>query len=113
MVTVGYSLATSLNVRVQRPPARVNTLFLCTKVNFLRSRLDARSNASRITRSAPRRVFKLSSVAISASVPSASTPPAPTYGPSVPSRTTTKSIGAFVANGPVTPGIKRAGRKLI
>ena len=100
-------------MRVQSPPARVNTLFLCTRVSFLRSRFNARSKASRITRSAPRLVFKLSSVAISASVPSARTPPAPTYGPSVPSRTTTKSIGDLVANGPVTPGIKRAGRKLM
>ncbi len=63
----------------------------------------ARANASRITRSAPFRVFKLSSVAISDGVPSARTPPAPTYGPSVPSLTTSKAIFDSVFNGPLTP----------
>ena len=112
-MTSGNSLATASKVRVQSPPARVNTLFLCTRVSFLRGRPCARTNASRITRSAPLRVFKDSSVAISASVPKARVPPAPTYGPSVPSRTTTKSIGFSVANGPLTPACNFAGRRFM
>src|SRR5664280_2549838 len=65
-----------------------------------------RAKASRTTRSTPYRVFRLSSVATSCAVPRRSTPPAPAYGPSVPSRTPTMSMssGPTPANGVATPG---------
>ncbi|CAB4830007.1 unannotated protein [freshwater metagenome] len=53
----------------------------------------------------------LSSVATSRSVPIAKFPPEPAYGPSVPSRTTMKSIGLSVASGVDIPGINFAGRR--
>ena len=54
-----------------------------------RGRASARRTRTRTTRSTPNAVFRLSSVAISCGVPLRITPPAPAYGPSVPSRTTT------------------------
>ena len=72
-----------------------STLFLWTSVRCLRGRAWARPNASRTTRSTPKAVLTLTSVAISCGVPLRSTPPLPVYGPSVPSRTTTKSIGGL------------------
>src|SRR6476469_7622845 len=71
--------------------AKVMTLDLSDIKTFLRPCLRASSNANRMTRSTPLRVLKSSCVAISSAVPSLSTPPASTYGPSVFSRITTKS----------------------
>ena len=62
------------------------------------------ANASRTTRSTPKAVLSETSVATSCGVPLRSTPPLPVYGPSVPSRTTTKSIAGSPASGEVTPG---------
>jgi hypothetical protein len=71
-------------------------------------RRTARSNASRITRSTPYAVLMLTSVAISCDVLVRTVPPLPQYRPSVPSRTTTKSISLPVmtlsASGVGTPG---------
>ena len=68
---------------------------------LLAGRPAARANASRTTRSTPYVVLRLSWVAISSGVPLRRTPPTPTYGPSVPSRTTTMSIdsGRTLASG--------------
>jgi len=84
----------------------VSTLVLCTSVSLRRGRLRALPNAYRATRSTPYAVLMLSWVAISAGVPLRITPPAPVYGPSVPSRTTTMSTdsGRALARGVVTPG---------
>ncbi len=77
----------------------------------LRGRRAARANASRTTRSTPNAVLTLTSVATSAGVPTRSAPPFPVYGPSVPSRTTTKSTSPGFASGEVTPGKIREGRR--
>ncbi len=61
----------------------------------------------------PYAVFRLTSVATSCGVPVRSVPPLPTYGPSVPSRTTTKSISGSPASGDCTPGNSRPGRRLM
>ncbi len=73
-------------------------------MSFLRGRAWARANASRTTRSTPYAVLTDTSVAISAGVPTRSAPPLPTYGPSVPSRTTTKSTSPGFASGEPTDG---------
>ena len=82
--------------------------------DILHSRV-ARSNASRTTRSTPWAVLTLTSVAISAGVPARTTPPLPTYRPSVPSRTTTKSISPLPVTagdrGVTEPGKSRLGRR--
>ncbi|CPU66572.1 Uncharacterised protein [Mycobacteroides abscessus] len=57
-------------------------------------------------------MLRETSVAISCGVPVRSEPPLPTYGPSVPSRTTTKSISPGSASGDVTPGYSLPGRRL-
>ena len=61
-------------------------------------------------------MLTLTSVATSAGVPVRSEPPLPTYGPSVPSRTTTKStvLPAVTqsASGVGTPGYILLGRRL-
>ena len=51
----------------------------------------------------------LTSVATSWAVPTRIAPPVPVYGPSVPSRTTTKSISGSPASGLLTPGYSRPG----
>ena len=71
-------------------PAWTSTLVLCTRVSFLRGRAAARANASRTTRSTPMPVLTLLLGGDLGGVPSRRTPPAPAYGPSVPSRTTTQ-----------------------
>ena len=68
-MTSGNSGATALTVRVHRWPACTSTLFLWTSVSFLRGRAWARANASRTTRSTPKAVLTLTSVAISCGVP--------------------------------------------
>ena len=74
---------------------------MCTSVSLRRGLAMALSNAYRATRSTPNAVLTLSWVAISAGVPLRITPPAPVYGPSVPSRTTTMSTdsGRALASG--------------
>ena len=73
----------------------------------------ASPNAYLTTRPTPNAVLRLSWVATSAGVPLRSTPPAPAYGPSVPSRTTTMLIdsGRTPASGVATPGYSRTGRR--
>ncbi|CPU59803.1 Uncharacterised protein [Mycobacteroides abscessus] len=93
-------------------PAYLSTLFLCTSVRFL-LRASARWKALRTTRSTPNRVLRLTSVATSCGVSTRIAPPLPVYGPSVPSRTTTRSMAGFPASGPVTPGYSLAGRRLM
>ena len=85
-----------------------------TSVSFLRGLAIAFLNAYLATRSTPNAVFTLSWVAISAGVPLRMTPPAPVYGPSVPSRTTTMSTDSdrALASGEATPGYRRTGRRL-
>ncbi len=51
----------------------------------------------------------LTSVATSAGVPVRMEPPLPTYGPSVPSRTTTKSMSGRPASGVAVFGKRRLG----
>ena len=72
----------------------------------------ARPKASRTTRSTPKAVLTLTSVAISCGVPLRSTPPLPAYGPSVPPRTTTKSMAGSPATGKATPPSGRAGPRV-
>ena len=103
-MTSGNSAPTASTVRRHRWPAWSSTLCLCTSVSFLRGRVAARANASRTTRSTPNAVLTLTSVAISCGVPTRSAPPLPVYGPSVPSRTTTKSISPGSASGPPDAG---------
>ena len=81
-------------------------------MSFLRGRAWARAYASRTTRSMPNAVFRLTSVATSCGVPVLIVPPLPVYGPSVPSRTTTKSISGLPASGVPTPGKSLLGRRL-
>ena len=92
----------------------MSTLVLCTSVSLRRGRTRALLKAYRATRSTPNAVLMLSWVAISAGVPLRITPPAPVYGPSVPSRTTTMSSvsGRAAASGVATPGYSRTGRRL-
>lgn len=54
-----------------------STLFLCTRVSFLRGRACARAYASRTTRSMPNAVLRLTSVATSCGVPVLMEPPLP------------------------------------
>ena len=68
-------------------------------------------NGGSIRRGTPHEVANETSVAISCGVPVRSEPPLPTYGPSVPSRTTTKSISPGSARGEVTPGYSLPGRR--
>jgi len=91
----------------------VSTLALCTSVSLRRGRDAAIVNAYRATRSTPNAVLMLSCVAISCGVPRRITPPAPVYGPSVPSRTMTMSIvsGVPSASGEDTPGNSLTGRR--
>ena len=51
--TPSNSDATSAKVRAHSPPAWVSTFDLCTSVTVRRSRVRARANASRTTRSTP------------------------------------------------------------
>ena len=51
-------------------------------------------------------------MATSCGVPTRIAPPVPVYGPSVPSRTTTKSMSGLPASGLLTPGYSRDGRRL-
>ena len=60
----------------------------------------------------PRRVWIADWIANSAGVPVASVPPSSTYSPSEFSRTTTKSIGCSLRNGPGTLRKVWAGRIL-
>ena len=107
-------MASESTVRCQRSPANVSTLVLCTSVSFFLGRAMACSNAYRATRSTPNLVLRLSWVASSSGVPRRMKPPAPVYGPSVPSRTTTMSMvsGDPFASGEATPGYSRTGRRL-
>ncbi len=77
-MTSGNSRATSSTIRDHTAPACTSTLVLWTRVSFLRGRRWARANASRTTRSTPYAVLTLTSVAISAGVPTRSAPPLPT-----------------------------------
>ena len=79
----------------------MSTLVLCTSVSLRRGRAWASVNAYRATRSTPNAVLNDSWVASSCGVPRRITPPAPVYGPSVPSRTTIMSI---VSGDPFTSG---------
>ncbi len=108
---VRYSAPTAATVRCQSAPALTSTLLLCTSVRCFRGRRSARSNAYRTTRSTPCAVFSDTSVAISWGVPTRIAPPLPTYGPSVPSRTTTKSTSPGDDNGVVTVGYTTVGRR--
>ncbi len=54
----------------------------------------------------------LTSVAISCGVPTRMPPPLPTYGPSVPSRTTTKSTSPGSASGLIDAGQQRGGAEV-
>ncbi len=74
-------------------------------------RRAARAKASLTTRSTPNAVLRLTSVATSWGVPTRIDPPLPVYGPSVPSRTTTKSTSPGSASGVGTPGKIRDGRR--
>ncbi len=89
-------------------------MVLCTRVSLRRGRARALAKAYLATRWTPNAVFTLSWLAISAGVPLRSTPPAPVYGPSVPSRTTTMSTDSAraPASAEVTPGYRRTGRRL-
>ncbi len=79
---------------------------------MLHGRRAARAKASRTTRSTPNAVFTLTSVAISWAVSLRSRPPLPAYGPSVPSRTATKSISPGRGERAAHPGIEPARTKV-
>jgi hypothetical protein len=90
--TSGNSAPTSSTVRRHRWPANQHVVLVDQGEVLARGGPAARAKASRTTRSTPKRVLTLTSVATSCGVPTRSAPPLPTYGPSVPSRTTTKSM---------------------
>ena len=93
----GTPRATSAKVRAHRSPACTSTLVLCTSVSCLRGRgCGPRERVPDDPLDAVRRVDADLGGDLVPACRRAATPPLPTYGPSVPSRTTTKSISPRV-----------------